>query len=995
MDEPSPSQTPAETYVGQPVERFEDAALLTGRARYADDIPVPQGTLHAAIVRSPHASARIVNVDASQALAMAGVTAVLTGDDIRSHSDPFLVVVKQPIDQWSLAVERTRYVGEPVCVVVADDRYIAEDAAELVIIDYAPEKPVIRPGDAVAEGAALVHEAMGSNLVSDREFTYGDPDQAFADADSTVALEISYPRNSLTPMECFVVVAEYLVDEDSFDVMSHFQGPFTTHPVMARALRVPGPRFRLRTPPNSGGSFGVKQSVFPYIVLMSVASKIIGRPVKWVEDRLEHLVAANSAPNRDIRIEAAVKSDGTVLALRIEQLDDYGAFLRSPMPGPLYRMHGSMTGAYDVANIKITNKLILTNKAPAGLVRGFGGPQIYYGLERLMQRVAVELDLDPLEVITRNLIPAGSFPYKAAAGGLYDSGDYPEAVARAVDEGGLEALKQRRDAARKDGKIYGIGYAAIVEPGMSNMGYLSAILPAEERARIGHKDGAVSMATVAVDPLGAVSVTSDTTPQGQGHMTVLAQIVADRLGLRPSDIKVNTELDTQKDAWSIAAGTYSCRFSPGTAVASQLAANKVRDKLATIASQYLNASPENIEFAKGTLFDRNNPENSLKFGRVAGAVHWAPNSLPQDMEHGIRETGVWSPPELSAPDDQDRVNTSLTYGFVFDYCGIEIDPVTAQVRIDKYVTMHDAGTLLNPLIAKGQILGSFVQGLGAALYEEFVYGEDGSFLTGTFADYLVPTANETPSPVILHMESPSPFTPLGAKGLAEGNCMSTPVCIANAVADALGVRDITLPLTPTRIGEMLFGDEPPAPEITPESTETPQVRSTGRGHELSGKGSVLVPAASQDVWRVILDAERLAAIIPGCRRLEMISDNHYIADITLGIGPVRGRFAASVEFADLAPPQSLTLKGKLSGPLGSSAGQGQVQLAEVEGGCEVTYDYGLTITGKVAAVGGRMLDGAARALIAEFFVALVAEFGGAPAELTWWRRILHAIGVLR
>ncbi len=995
MDEPSASQTPAETYVGQPVERFEDAALLTGRARYADDIPVPQGTLHAAIVRSPHASARIKAIDGRAALAMAGVAAVLTGDDIRAQSDPFLVVVKQPIDQWSLAVDRTRYVGEPVAIVIADDRYIAEDAAELVTVDYAPEAPVIHPADAVADDAALVHEAMGSNVVSDRECTDGDPDKAFADADRTVTLEVSYPRNSLTPIECFVVVAEYLVDEDSYDVMSHFQGPYTTHPVMARALRVPGTRFRLRTPPNSGGSFGVKQSVFPYIVLMGVASKIIGKPVKWVEDRLEHLVAANSAPNRDLRLEAAVKSDGTVLGLRIEQVDDYGAFLRSPMPGPLYRMHGAMTGAYDVANIKITNKLILTNKTPAGLVRGFGGPQIYYGLERLMQRVAVELDMDPLDVIAKNLIPAGAFPYQAAAGGLYDSGNYPEAVARAVSEGGLEALKARRDAARAEGKLYGIGYAAIVEPGMSNLGYLSAILPAEERARVGHKDGAVSFATVAVDPLGAVSVTSDATPQGQGHMTVLAQIVADRLGLRPKDIKVNTELDTQKDAWSIAAGTYSCRFSPGTAVASHLAANKVRDKLAKIASQYLNASPENIEFAKGTIFDRSNPENALKFGRVAGAVHWAPNSLPQDMEHGIRETGVWSPPQLTAPDDQDRVNTSLTYGFVFDYCGIEIDPATAQVRIDKYVTMHDAGTLLNPLIAKGQILGSFVQGLGAALYEEFIYGEDGSFLTGTFADYLVPTANEAPEPVILHMESPSPFTPLGAKGLAEGNCMSTPVCVANAVADALGVRDITLPLTPSRIGEMMFGDEPPAPESAEAPSTTPRVESTGSGHELSGKGSMVVVAAAADVWRVILDPDRLAAIIPGCHSLETVAKNQYHADITLGVGPVRGRFTADVGFANLDPPHSLTLKGGLDGPLGCSAGQGHVRLAEVEGGCEVSYDYSLTISGKVAAVGGRMLVGASRVVIAQFFQALVAELGGGAAKLTWWRRLLRALGVMQ
>ena len=357
------------------------------------------------------------------------------------------------------------------------------------------------------------------------------PKAAFARADRRVAMTVPFPRLSFTPIECYVVVAQHNPAEGSYDVLANFQGPFSMHPVMARALRVPGPKLRLRIPPDSGGSFGIKLSVFPYVVLIALAARITGRPVKWVEDRIEHLVAASSGPNRITEIEAAVAKDGRILALKLDQLEDYGAFLRAPMPGPLYRMHGAVTGAYDIANVEVTNRVVLTNKMPASLIRGFGGPQLYLALERLMQRIAVELNLDPLDVIRRNLIPAQKFPYRAAAGALYDSGDYARAVEIAIGDGRLDELKRRRDAARAAGRKYGIGFAAVVEPAMSNMGYLSTLLTAQAREKAGPKNGAVSMATVNIDPLGAVTVTADVTVQGQGHETVLAQIVADQLGL--------------------------------------------------------------------------------------------------------------------------------------------------------------------------------------------------------------------------------------------------------------------------------------------------------------------------------------------------------------------------------------------------------------------------------------------------------------------------------
>ena len=809
-------------YVGRSIPRVEDEALLRGAGRFADDLGEPPGTGHAAFVRSPHAHARVVGIDASAALALDGVHEVLTGAEVAAWSRPFVVGVKQPMEHRALADDTVRYVGEPVAVVVAESRYVAEDAVELVEVDYAPLEAVIEPVRAAAEGAPVLHEAVGSNVVSDRSFSYGDPQAAFAAAAHRIALDVEYPRNACTPIEGFVVLAEHLAPDGAYDVLSNFQGPFSLHAVMARSLGVPGARLRLRSPRDSGGSFGVKQAVFPYIVALCLASRKAGRPVKWVEDRLEHLVAATSASNRVTRIEAAADTDGRITALCFDQLDDCGAYLRAPEPASLYRMHGHMTGAYDIANVAVRNRVVLTNKTPSGLNRGFGGPQLYFALERLVQRIAVELDLDPLDVLRRNLV--GTFPYRTAQGALYDSGDYPGAVETAVSEGRLEALRERRAKQRARGRHYGIGFAAVVEPSISNMGYITTVLSAEARARAGPKDGALASATVAVDPTGSVTISVASTPQGQGHRTVLSQVVADVLGLAPGDITVNVELDTAKDAWSIASGNYSSRFAGAVAGAAHLAAMRLRERIARIASQALNVPADALEFAQGVIRARDNPHNTAPFRRVVGAGHWSLGSLPDDVEPGLHETAFWSMPGLTPPDASDRINSSGVYGFIFDFCGVEVDALTGEVHIDTYVTMHDAGRRLHPAMVDGQIRGGFAHALGAALYESFDYSKEGDFLSGSFAEYLLPTACEVPDPVILHMDTPSPLTPLGAKGVGEGNCMSTPVCIANAVADALGIRDVVLPLVPGKIAAWLAaaGDEA---KPTPRADAT---RSEGR-----------------------------------------------------------------------------------------------------------------------------------------------------------------------
>ncbi|WP_313034239.1 xanthine dehydrogenase family protein molybdopterin-binding subunit, partial [Massilia alkalitolerans] len=712
-----------------------------------------------------------------------------------------------------------------------------------------------------------------------------------------------------------------------------------------------------------------------------------------------------SSTNRLSTIRAAVEGDGRITALSYDQFDDVGGYLRAPEPATFYRMHGVLTGAYAIPNLAVRNRVVLTNKTPAGLVRGFGGPQVYFQLERLMQRIAVELGLEQLEVYRRNFIPADAFPYQAAAGALIDSGNYQRALELMQDEGGLAALYEKRKRARAEGRLYGIGFAAIVEPSISNMGYITTVLPKEARAKAGPKNGAIASASVAIDPLGGINVTIASAPAGQGHRTVCAQVVADVLGVEPDQVAVNVEFDTQKDAWSVAAGNYSSRFAGAVAGTVHLAACKIRDKLALVAAPQLGVDPVDVVFAGGKVHAKGDPSRSLPFLRMAASPHWAPGLLPEGVEPGLRETAFWTAPQLGAPDEQDRVNTSAAYGFAFDVCGVEIDRNTGRVTIDKYVTTHDAGKILNPALADGQIRGAFAQGLGAALMEEFRYGEDGSFQSGTFADYLVPTTCEVPEPQIIHMETPSPFTPLGAKGLGEGNNMSTPPCIGNAVADALGLKDVELPLTPSKVVDLIGADEPPPSPAVRQAQAAPAPATAGGGKggkALAARGEVLLDAPPEAVFRVLLDPVALAKVIPGCNALEPAGEHRYRADVSVGVGMIKARYAAEVALSELDPPRSLRLAGSGLSAVGSARGSGVVTLEPSNGGTLLRYDYAAEVSGKVAAVGSRMLEGAAKIVLNQLFEQLGREAGGKGAAVAapsakrgLLARILALFGVQR
>jgi 2-furoyl-CoA dehydrogenase large subunit len=796
------------------VLRVEDEALLRGEAWFIDDlVPLPH-IAEAAVVRSTEAHARIVSVDVSAALAVPGVIGVLTGKDVAALSRPFPSAIGQTVEHWAAAADRVRYVGEPVAVVVAPDRYVAEDAAELVAVEYDPLPVAASPEAALAPEAPVLHEAVGSNVVSDRQFSYGDAAAALAGADLVVRRRFRHPRSSCTPVEGCGVICWWDAAAGSVTAWSNFQGPFTLHGVAAAALGLPAGKLRLVSPPDSGGSFGVKAGVFTSVVLMAIASRRFGVPVRWTEDRVEHLLASSMATERLSTVEAGFSSSGDLVGLRLDLVDDVGAYVRAPEPATLYRMHGCITGPYRVADVDVRSRVVVTNRCPTGLNRGFGGPQLSFALERTMAIAAARLGLDPADVVRRNLVPASAMPYRSPAGGVYDSGDYGACFERALELAGYEDLR-REQADRRDvwPRLLGVGLACVVEPSASNMGYITLVDPAERRAATLPKDGNAETVSISMDPGGGVSVAFTSTPQGQGHRTVAARIVADALGVRPEDVTVHPGADTAAHPFTVSSGNYSSRFAVTVASAVHVAGGQLAARVRAIAAEMLECAPDDLELVDGSARVVGSPDRSVSLRRVAGAAHWDPAGLPDGVD-GLSLTTTFSVPGLAAPAPDDTVNSSAAYGFLADVAVVEVDTETGEVTVRDYITVHDAGRVLHPALAEGQVLGGLAHGLGAALLERHVYDDAGNLLTSTFVDYPTPTATELPRATTEMVESPSPVTPLGAKGLGEGTTMTAPAAIANAIADALGLDtlpgdiDVELPLTPARVWALVQAATP-------------------------------------------------------------------------------------------------------------------------------------------------------------------------------------------
>ncbi|MFQ5684003.1 MAG: xanthine dehydrogenase family protein molybdopterin-binding subunit [Candidatus Binatia bacterium] len=801
------SSATTEKWVGRSVRRTEDKRLLTGKGQFVDDIKRP-GMCHAAVLRSPYPHAIIRSVDVADALKISGVRGVLTGEDVGRMSRPFPQAVNEPIEYYCIAVDRARYVGEGVAVVVAEDRYIAEDALQAIRVDYEALPPVVDVEKAMEDGAPILHPKVKTNVINHRDLRYGDPDAAFAQADVVVGDKFFFPKYASTPMETFAVIAEYEPMEDIITIWSNFQGPFTMHPVSVAALKILENRLRFIVPPDIGGAFGIKSSMFPQMVMTALAAKKVGVPVKYIEDRMEHLMSSSSGTDRVTTIEVAAKKDGTILGIRKKAIDNVGAYLRSPEPACMYRATGNQLGAYTIENLAWDAYVVTTNKCPTGPNRGYGCQQLYFETERVVDLLAEKLGMDPAEVRRKNLIPTNQFPYTTATGGIYDAGDYVACLDMALKKADYSKLRKEQEKARKEGRLFGIGLVTVVDPSVTNIAYITVAYTPEfrESGKFNPKSGSGETAVVKMDPLGQVSVIINTVPEGQGHETIVAQIVADELTISPDDVRVVSGIDTFTRFWSITTGTYSSRFASVGASAVAMAARRVKEKLLKIAGHLLEVDSDDLELVNGIIQVKGAPKRNVTIRRVAGLAHWDQGNLPEGMEPGIHASYTYNFPTSKSPDSEDRVDSSATYSFIADLACVEIDPQTGQVEIKKYVTVHDCGKVINPKIVEGQTYGSFVHGLGGAFYEEMVYDESGQYLAASFVDYMCPTAVEAPELDIGHVETSSPVTVMGSKGCGESCTMSVPACLANAVADALkplGATVRRLPLKPNDIWQLI------------------------------------------------------------------------------------------------------------------------------------------------------------------------------------------------
>jgi 2-furoyl-CoA dehydrogenase large subunit len=794
-------------WIGRPMKRVEDPHLLPGRGKYIDDQPF--ASVHAAaIVRSPHAHARILGYDVAAALGMPGVVGVVTGADVAARTKPFGVGVTAPIRYHCAATDKVRFVGEPVAVVVARDRYAAEDAADAVVVDYEPLPAVVDPERALEPDAPVLHEAVGSNLAGHRRLVYGDPDGAFASADVVIRERFRFPKYGSTPIETYGIVARWDPFDQVLTIWSNFMGPFIMHPLVARALQIPENRLRFIVPPDIGGSYGIKSSIYPYLALLGLTAMQTGVAVKWIEDRREHLLASSSGTDRIAYREVAARKDGTVLGMRYRWLDNVGGYIRSPEPGCSFRPLGNYVGPYRFQNLEVDASVVMTNKSLTGPNRGYACGHLYFETERMMDLLADRLGMDPIAIRRKNLIAADAMPYTTPTGGFYDSGDFETTLDKALDVAKYHELRRQQAEARAEGRYFGIGIALAVDPSVSNMGYVATALDPQFRAKPEYlaKSGATESCTVKIDPLGRLIAVLGTTPQGQGHQTIVAQILADEMGIDPDDITVVDEMDTFTRVWGISSGTYSSRFGSVGTSAVALAARRLKAKLVTYAAHLMDVPEAELQFRDGQVRPRHGKGVAYSIKDLAGRAHWNTESLPDGMEPGLQATAVFGFQGARAVDQDDRVNSSNTYGFIAEVMAVEVDRETAEIKIVKYVTVHDAGTIINPLIAEGQIYGGALHGLGGALYEELAYDESGQCLTASFMDYVVPSAGEAPTIDIAHIVSPSPLTPLGSKGLGESSSMTVPAVIANAVSDALkpiGVGITELPMTPSRLWKLM------------------------------------------------------------------------------------------------------------------------------------------------------------------------------------------------
>lgn len=777
-------------FVGQSIPRREDARLLRGKGQYIADFVLP-GMLHIAFVRSPVAHARIKAVDLSRARSAPGVHFAMSGIELARELPPVqdqqlplprkwrttiphkIFDPRQPLLAW----DKVRHVGEAVAVVIAESRYLAEDAAELVEVEYESLPAVVDVEAALQPGSAVLHEQNGTNLLAEFSVSKGDCAAVFATAQRVLKRRFHHHRYAGIPMECRGVVAAHEPRTDNVTIWSSTQVVHWVRREAALTLGLPEARVRCIAL-DVGGGFGTKGHVYPEDLLIPFLARRIGQPVKWIEDRREHLQSACHSRDQLHDAEIAFDDSGRILAFRDRFLMDCGAW--NPVGiGIPFNTACHLPGPYRIDHLSVDTRVVATNKVPNAPYRGAGRPEAAQVMERMMDLVAREIGIEPAEVRRRNLVgpadmpfPMG-IPYRDGEPVVYDSGDYPQALEQALEAvGGLDAFRERQRVARASGKYLGIGVAMYTE---------------------GTGVGPFEGATVRIDPTGKVYLAGGSCPQGQGMETIFAQITADQWKVKPDDVVVALA-DTSGIPMGF--GTIASRSTVNLSAAIHVASDRLRTKVFSIASHLLECSPGDLELRDGKVGVIGVPGAEKSLADIARAARpgWD-NQRPTGIDAGLEETYYWEP-------------TTVTWSYAAHAVIVEVDTGLGHVRLDRYAIAHDCGVVVNPMLAEGQIIGGAVQGIGGAMLEGFNYDREGQLLTGSFMDYLLPTASDVPAIAVVHQESPSPLNPLGVKGLGEGGAIAPPVAIANAVCDALADYQAELnrtPITPEDVIRVLQG----------------------------------------------------------------------------------------------------------------------------------------------------------------------------------------------
>jgi 2-furoyl-CoA dehydrogenase large subunit len=787
------------------MRRVEDRRFLTGHGRYVDDLAFPR-MLHVALLRSPHAHARVRAIDTSKAGRVAGVAAIVTGADLVRDTLPLGTQNSAVrVREYAMAVDKVRYVGHVVAAVVADSRHVAEDALELIEVDYEELPAVVDPERAMQPGATLLWEDQASNVLWQDRMEFGSMAAALAEADHVVRRRLRLHRYSSTPLETFGAIADADPVTGRLTVWASNQFPGLVHPLIARALQIPANQVRLVIP-DVGGAFGVKVAV-QYMVLIAYLARKLRRPVKYVEDRRESLLALGQSCNGIFDYEAAVKNDGTLLGLQVRVIDDEGGGIGMATLYTLLKL-ANIVGCYRFRNLVFEGYSVVTNKCPAGANRGVGKPGAAFIIERVMTTIARELGLDPVEVRLKNYIQPDEFPYETPSGNVYDSADYPETLRRALELSSYQNWRAKQTRLRRDGRYIGIGVATAVEPSLSNLAYVTQV---GEDAR---QSGAQEAAMVRMNADGSVSVATGGVSTGQGHETAIVQIVADELGIEPRDVYVEPGFDSAVNPWTAYSGSIANKFNAVDVGAVLASARALRSTLVRVAAASLEVAEDDLELRDRSIRVRGTGR-TLALADVAGRIYRNPLSLPSGVEPKLEATSVYSFPYADLPGADRRVKTQLTFSNAAHIAVVEVSRRTGQVHVLDYTVVHDCGRVINPLIVAGQVHGATVHGIAAALLEEFVYDDSGQLLTSSFMDYLKPTAADVPDIRLGHLETFSPFTPLGTKGCGEGGAVTSPAAIANAVEDALqpfGLEINQLPIVPYRLLASLEGTTPTPPE---------------------------------------------------------------------------------------------------------------------------------------------------------------------------------------